>query len=411
MPLHKTNEQLIQELALWLIPGNNQRRVIQSYLATTGLADLSLVTAEKLLELLARNPAFSEKTRSLASLALHDPWQLPFADKINSHLIWAQEDNHWLVFLSELPYILQQLADPPLLLCVTGQPEQLHAPSLAVVGSRKLSPEGEQQAANWSYQLAWQGLNIVSGLARGVDGYAHQGALRAVAEGASGTTCAVLAHGLDIVYPPEHKTMAANISEAGALISEYPLGTPPLPRYFPARNRLVTGLSLGVLVVQAALRSGSLVSARHAMEQGREVMAIPGSIRYRQNEGCHQLIRQGAALVTCPEEVLNELSVPLKSFLPNAFHPPNLSDLPDASNLPSASGFPKTFDLPKKITMQVQVPEHLQSIYCLISDLPLSADELLAKGGLTAEQGLVLLLELELEGLIVQKPGGWCKAN
>ncbi|NLW05245.1 MAG: DNA-protecting protein DprA [Pseudomonadaceae bacterium] len=380
MPLHKTSEQLTQELALWLIPGNNQRRVIKSYLATTGLPDLSLVTAEILLELLARNPAFSEKTRSLASLALHNPWQLPFADLLKKHLLWAEEDNHWLIFLSELPNLLQQLADPPLLLCVVGQPEQLHAPSLAIVGSRKLSPEGQHHAASWSYQLAWQGLNIVSGLARGVDSHAHKGALRAVTEGASGSTCAVLAHGLDTVYPPEHKAMAANISEAGALISEYPLGTPPMPRYFPARNRIVTGLSLGVVVVEATLRSGSLVSARHAMEQGREVMAIPGSIRYRHNEGCHQLIRQGAALVTCPEEVLNELSVPLKSFLPD-------------ENI-----------------ITVQVPEHLQSIYCLVSDLPISADELLARCGLTAEQGAVLLLELELEGLIMQKPGGWCKS-
>lgn len=382
MPLPTESEPLVYELALWLIPGHNQRRLVKSYLATEGAGDLTKVTAPKLLELLARNPAFSSKTRDLARLALHQPWQLPFADLIKAHLIWAEQDDHWLIPLADLPNPLQQLVDPPLMLAVIGQPEQLHAPSLAVVGSRKLSPEGEYNAAHWSYQLTWQGLNIVSGLARGVDSFAHQGALRAVAEGASGSTCAVLAHGLDIIYPPEHKSMAANISEAGALISEYPLGTPPIPRYFPARNRLVTGLSLGVLVVEATQRSGSLVSARHAMEQGREVMAIPGSVRRRQSEGCNQLIRQGAALVTCPEEVISELSVPLKTFLPT----------------------------PLKNEPSPQLAEHLQAMYSLIGDVPLTTDELLNRLALKAEQGLVLLLELELEGLITQQPGGWCRS-
>lgn len=400
MPLDKTVEQLTQALALWLIPGNNQRRVVKAYLATTGLPNLSLATAESLLDLMARNPVFSDKTRDLARLALHDPWQLPFAKSIETHLIWAEEDNNHLIFLADLPNLLQQLADPPLLLCVTGQPEQLTAPSLAVVGSRKLSPAGEHHAANWSYQLAWQGLNIVSGLARGVDGYAHQGTLRAVAEGASGTTCAVLAHGLDSIYPPEHRTMAANISQAGALISEYPLGTPPLPRYFPARNRLVTGMSLGVLVVEAALQSGSLVSARHAMEQGREVMAIPGAVRYKQSEGCHQLIRQGAALVTCPEDVLSELSVPLKNFL--ALAAPSIST--------GATHLAADVSKPLKPSLKaVEVPEHLYSLYVLLTDFPQPTDVLLAALKLTPEQGSIVLLELELEGLAVQKTGGWCK--
>lgn len=383
MPLHKESEQLTQELALWLIPGHNQRRLVKHYLANTGAANLASVTAAELLEVLARSPAFTEKSRNLARLALHNPWQLPFADLIKNHLIWAEQDNHWLIFLAELPNLLQQLADPPLLLGLVGEPKELEAPSLAIVGSRKLSPEGEHLADNWSHQLAWQGLNIISGLARGVDSHAHLGALRAAAEGAPATSCAVLAHGLDRIYPPEHQAMANNlVAASGALISEYPLGTPPIPRYFPARNRIVTGLSLGVLVVEATLRSGSLVSARHAMEQGREVMAIPGSVRRRQSEGCHQLIRQGAALVTCPEEVLGELSVPLKTFLPDS----------------------------SKVEPKIQVPEHLQSIYCLIGDAPQSSDDLLNQLGLSAEQGLALFLELELEGLVVQQPGGWCRS-
>lgn len=383
MPLHKKSELLTQELALWLIPGQNQRRLVKHYLEISNSPDLTQVTAAELLEVLARSPVFQDKTRRLARLALHNPWQLPFANLIKSHLIWAEEDNHWLLFLAELPHLLQQLADPPLMLSLIGEPKELQAPSLAIVGSRRLSPEGATLATSWSYQLAWQGLNIISGLARGVDSHAHLGALKAIAEGAPVTTCAVLAHGLDRVYPPEHQTMAKDLVDSGgALISEYPLGTAPLPRYFPARNRIVTGLSLGVLVVEATLRSGSLVSARHAMEQGREVMAIPGSVRRWQSEGCHQLIRQGAALVTKPEEILSELSVPLKTFLP---------DTPSAKSIR-------------------ELPEHLQPLYCLMHDAPQSADELLSKLGLNAEQGLVLLQELELEGFIVQQPGGWCRS-
>ena len=159
MPLPTESEPLVYELALWLIPGHNQRRLVKSYLATEGAGDLTKVTAPKLLELLARNPAFSSKTRDLARLALHQPWQLPFADLIKAHLIWAEQDNHWLIPLADLPNPLQQLVDPPLMLAVIGQPEQLHAPCLAVVGSRKLSPEGEYNAAQWSYPLTWQGLN------------------------------------------------------------------------------------------------------------------------------------------------------------------------------------------------------------------------------------------------------------
>ena len=383
MPLHKESEQLTQELALWLIPGHNQRRLVKHYLATATSPDLAKVTAVELLEIMANSPAFKDKTRQLARLALHNPWQLPFANLIKMHLIWVEQDNHHLIFLADQPNLLQQLVDPPLMLSVIGEPKELQAPSLAVVGSRQLSPEGEHLADNWSYQLAWQGLNIVSGLARGVDSHAHLGALRAVSEGAAATSCAVLAHGLDSIYPPEHNKMANDLlTSGGALISEYSLGTPPLPRYFPARNRIVTGLSLGVLVVEATLRSGSLVSARHAMEQGREVMAIPGSVRRRQSEGCHQLIRQGAALVTGPEEVLAEISTPLKTFLPTH----------------------------KAEEANPQIAEHLQPLYCLMHDAPQSADELLSKLKINAEQGLVLLQELALEGLIVQQPGGWCRS-
>lgn len=160
MPLHKESEQLTQELALWLIPGHNQRRLVKHYLATATSPDLAKVTAVELLEIMANSPAFKDKTRQLARLALHNLWQLPFANLIKMHLIWVEQDNHHLIFLADQPNLLQQLVDPPLMLSVIGEPKELQAPSLAVVGSRQLSPEGEHLADNWSYQLAWQGLNL-----------------------------------------------------------------------------------------------------------------------------------------------------------------------------------------------------------------------------------------------------------
>lgn len=382
MPLHKDSETLTLDLALWLLPGSNQRRVAQ----LVQQAASATLTSRLLLEQMTHHPAFREDTRQLARLALNDPWKLPYSDRLLAHLRWAEQDHHWLLALQELPSLLQNIADPPLLLCAKGQITSLDAPAVAVVGSRSLSPEGRHNALSWSHHLTWQGLNITSGLARGVDGFAHQGALNAQQEGASGATHAVLAHGLDQIYPPEHRKLAAAISESGALLSEYPLGTAPLARHFPARNRIVTGLSLGVLVIEAAKRSGSLVSARHAMEQGREVMAIPGSVRRVQSEGCHELIRQGAALVTDADDVLVELAQPLKHSLQ-----PNSSA--NAAKIPPA------------------VPDHLRPLYCLISDVPQSSDQLLSRLGLTAAEGSAQLLELELDGYIEQQPGGWCLSS
>ncbi|MBE0506667.1 MAG: DNA-protecting protein DprA [Marinospirillum sp.] len=382
MPLHKESETLTLDLALWLLPGSNQRRVAQ----LVQQAASPTLSSRLLLEQMTHHPAFKEGTRQLARLALNDPWKLPYSDRLLAHLRWAEQDHHWLLALHELPPLLQNIVDPPLLLCAKGQITSLDAPALAVVGSRSLTPEGRHNALNWSHRLTRQGLNIISGLARGVDGFAHQGALNARQEGASGTTHAVLAHGLDRVYPLEHRELATAISESGALLSEYPLGTAPLARHFPARNRIVTGLSLGVLVIEAAKRSGSLVSARHAMEQGREVMAIPGSVRRVQSEGCNELIRQGAALVTDADDVLVELAQPLKQCLQSnssvnaAKPPPALSD-------------------------------HLRPLYCLISDVPQSSDQLLSSLGLTAAEGSAQLLELELDGYIEQQPGGWCLSS
>jgi len=378
MPLHNSLTTTLQDLAIWLLPGLTDRK-LQKLTSELGYEPRPLLEAAHHL------PGLPSKTRDLIQIALHDPWQLPFADQLEAHLRWAEADNHWLLPLRELPELLQQLPDPPYLLSIQGCPQALQGPSLAVVGSRRLSPEGRSLAYHWSHWLTWQGLNLVSGLARGVDSQAHQGALKAMEEGATGCTLAVLAHGMDSLYPPEHKNLAAQmLDQGGALVSEYPLGNRPLARQFPKRNRIITGLSLGTLVVEATLRSGSLVSARLAMEQDREVMAIPGSVRRQQSEGCHQLIRQGAALVTCPEEVLQEIQQPLEFYLQK-----------DSVSDPQAA----------------EIPEKLQSIYCLLTDVPQSIDELLMQAKLDASTGMLFLQELELEGLVEQQPGGWCRST
>lgn len=378
MPLHHSLTTSLQDLVIWLLPGLTDRK-LQKLTSELGYEP------GPLLEGALHLPGLPAKTRDLIQIALHDPWQLPFANQLEAHLRWAEVENHWLLPLRELPPLLQHLPDPPSLLAVRGQPQALEGPSLAIVGSRRLSPEGRSLAYHWSHWLAWQGLNLVSGLARGVDGQAHQGALKAMEEGATGCTLAVLAHGMDSLYPPEHKELAARLlDQGGALVSEYPLGNRPLARQFPKRNRIITGLSLGTLVVEATLRSGSLVSARLAMEQGREVLAIPGSVRRQQSEGCHQLIRQGAALVTCPEEVLQEIRQPLQ------FH------------------LEKTGVNTKKIA---ELPENLQKIHCLLTDVPQSIDELLMQTRLEVSTCMLLLQELELEGLVEQQPGGWCRST
>ena len=217
------------------------------------------------------------------------------ARRLADTLAWrAAAPGRSLLLLGDATYPAPLLhsPDPPLLLYLQGDASLLHAPCLAVVGSRRPSAQGRDNAHRFAKVLAGQGWTIVSGLAAGVDGAAHEGALAA-----GGRTIAVVGTGVDRVYPPSHRNLAHRIAETGLLVSELCLGTPPLAPNFPQRNRIIAGLSRGTLVVEAALRSGSLITARLASEAGREVLAIPGSILAPQSAGCHALIRQGAALV------------------------------------------------------------------------------------------------------------------
>ena len=289
----------------------------------------------------------------------------------------ATAQHHRLGVASEdYPLLLRQLRDSPDPLFVAGDPNCLHLPGIAIVGSRNPSRGGTENAYQFARHLARAGFCIVSGLAQGIDTAAHRGALDG-----GGSTVAVLGHGLDRIYPRANHALAENIAANGAVVSEYPLGTPPLRGHFPERNRLISGLCVGTLVVEAAKRSGSLITARLAGEQGREVFAIPGSIHNPMARGCHQLIRQGARLVESVDDILNELAPLLGHVMQNGTAG---TDPPEA---PERDG------------------DYLKLLDALAYD-PQNPDELAQKSGLTIDQVSSMLLILELEGDVESLPGG-----
>ena len=281
---------------------------------------------------------------------------------------------------------LLALEDPPVLLYATGQLQLLQpawpGPALAMVGSRNPTPQGEQNARQFARHLSAAGLTIVSGLALGVDGAAHDGALLAVDEAAPAqrlATVAIIGTGIDRVYPRQHRALAHRIARHGLILSEYPLGTPPLPANFPKRNRLIAGLAQGTLVVEAALQSGSLITARLAAEQGKEVFAIPGSIHSPQSRGAHALLRQGAKLVETAQDVLEELRMPTAAPAPVADKPGEQAATPDSDNA---------------------------ALLAALGADPVGFDALQARTGLPTDVLQARLLELELEGRVGRLPGG-----
>lgn len=231
-------------------------------------------------------------------------------------LSWCDEDRHIVTLADEAyPQLLRQIDDPPPFLFVHGSLKSLQLPQVAIVGSRRCSVDGREAAATLAAGLARAGLAICSGMATGIDSAAHQAALNA-----DGITVAVLGTGADVVYPTANASLARQIVDNGALVSELPLGVGPIAGHFPRRNRIISGLSLGVVVVEAALRSGSLITARLAMEQSREVFAVPGSIRNPLVRGCHRLIREGVTLVESPEQVIEQIGALLEFQLQTIGH-------------------------------------------------------------------------------------------
>ncbi len=297
---------------------------------------------------------------------------------------WLAEPRHHLLTLADpsYPASLLDLHDPPLVLYANGDQALLRTPGLAMVGARSATLSGQETARDFAGALAAQGWCIISGLAAGIDQAAHQGALRAGPQG--GGTIAVMGTGMDLVYPAAHRDLAHQIAEHGLLLSELPLGTRALPHHFPRRNRLVAALSKGVLVVEAARQSGSLITARLGGELGREVFAIPGSIHSPLSRGCHALIRQGAKLVESAQDILDELG----------------AARPEPAASPALGSTASLFAYPDN------VPDELRPILERIDFAPLSPDQLLRRTGLLATELPAILAELELAGCIEALPDG-----
>lgn len=282
----------------------------------------------------------------------------------------------------EYPALLREIHDPPLVLYARGSwREAVARPCLAVVGSRRSSSYGVNAAQSLARELAGSGLTIVSGLARGIDAAAHRGALEA-----KGRTIAVVGTGLDSTYPREHGSLATEIAASGALISEFPLGTPPLPQNFPYRNRILSGLSFGVLIVEAAEHSGSLITARMATEQGRDVFAVPGNITSQTSFGPNYLIKDGARLVQCGRDILEELPRLLRDEL---------------LGIASIADEPAQADIEPIILDETE----RQVLDLLTPDAPAHIDQLLIASGLSSPVMMNALLGLEMKDRIRQLPG------
>ncbi|MGH9690171.1 MAG: DNA-processing protein DprA [Candidatus Acidiferrales bacterium] len=281
----------------------------------------------------------------------------------------------------DYPSRLREIYDPPPLLYVRGDTELLNRHLIAIVGARRPTPYGNQMAEKLARDLADRGLVILSGLARGIDASAHQGALSSV----RGTTIGVLGCGVDVVYPKENKKIFAEMEQRGAIISEFPMGTFPAPQNFPIRNRLIAGMALGVVVVEGAQYSGSLITARLAMEFGREVYGVPGNATQPASFGPHQLIKQGAKLVTSWDDIVEELPTPVRAEL----MPVESASLEERISLIEASLAPAE-----------------RPLYSLLTaDQARHVDELVELSGLNSSEVLAALFDLELKGVIRQLPG------
>ena len=299
----------------------------------------------------------------------------------------------------DYPAALRHIADPPPFLFVRGTMPAGGAPCVAVVGARAASEAGLRMARRLGFELAAKGFAVVSGLARGIDGEAHQGALDA-----GGTTIAVMECGIDVVYPAEHRRLAESIlANRGALLSELPVGTPPIGENFPTRNRILSGLSLGVVIVEAAKRSGSLITARMALEQDRQVLAVPGSPVSGKSRGSNRLLKDGARLVECVEDVIEDLAPQLASPAQTASAAPvdGTVKRPELAQS-SARGSSRAAG---QLLLQEVSQDAKAIINCLKDDERLHIDAIIEGSGLEAKTVLRFLLELELQGVVRQHPG------
>jgi len=346
------------DLSPWLrlclvsgLGGEGQRRLLQIYGSPAAIFEQSV----------------AELSRHIKPAVAHAIVTEDHEADIQTVLHWLSDPLNHIVTLADAAYpqALLNIPDPPTLLYVKGRLDLLNAPSLAIVGSRNATTQGVRNAEAFAFSAASAGLCIVSGMAQGIDAAAHRGGLQG-----TGSSIAVVGTGLDKVYPASNRELAHQLAEAGTIISEFHLGTPPLAANFPRRNRIISGLSLGCLVVEASVQSGSLITARLALEQGREVFAIPGSIHSPQAKGCHALIKQGAKLVESVQDILEELGYRSTSAEP--------------------AGSPGSL--------------HPLSLHLGFD--PVDIETLAQRSGLTIAELSAILLQLELDGHIATLPGG-----
>lgn len=361
-------------LALWFTPGIGPIRFFQ---LLEVFPDLSV--------------AFTTPTAQLSALgfpeAVVNALKKPDWQSVENHLRWGEQSQHHILTYNDprYPALLKNKVGAPPVLFVKGDLDLLQTHQLAMVGSRNPTASGRDNAHHFARHLSAAGLTITSGLALGIDASSHKGALDV-----EGKTIAVLGSGLDVIYPSSHKKLAEKITEVGALVSEYPLKTPPKTEHFPQRNRLVSGLSLGVLVVEATLRSGSLITARLAAEQGREVFAIPGSIHNALSRGCHFLIRQGAKLVETAQDVIEELGP--------------LSEVVNCVNEDAEAGSKKQSRKNQQIK---NLNKEEAQLLAQISFEATSIDQLVERTGFNAQTVASIVSVLELRGLVVSVVGGY----
>lgn len=361
--------------------------------------------------ILMRTPGFHagslrkllEQVPSVTELIRASPAWLQVADPalIAADLRWLEQPTHHFLPIGSprYPALLATLPDAPAGLFVRGDPDVLSLPQLAIVGSRNPTAAGNDNARQFAAHLAQAGLAITSGLAIGIDAAAHRGALQA------GRTIAVCGTGLDIDYPRTNAALAAEIASSGALVSEFSSGTPAAKSNFPRRNRIISGLALGTLVVEAAVQSGSLITARLAADQGREVFAIPGSIHNPLARGCHRLIRQGAKLVETADDIFVELRAMTAALAVNSMEPRGRSQVLTRSKLARHTGATS-----KTAEAEAFFGSVLDKEYEILLDAlgfePASVDVLIARTGLKADEVASMLLILELEAHIDACPGG-----
>jgi len=394
-----TRESLKSWLRLSLTPGVGNitaRALLQAFglpesLFQRSATELQALVSPAVSQQLCKEPEGLEDTLNITWEWLQKPAPRHASSQIHKRLLTLAD--------ADYPSSLLLMPDPPCLLFIMGQTQHLHllspaafkAPrAVAVVGSRNPTPQGRLNANEFAASLAQAGLTVVSGLALGVDTEAHCGALQGGSAANPLRTVAVVGTGLDRVYPHQNHALALNIAAHGLLISEYPLNTPPITANFPKRNRLIAGLSQGCLVVEAARRSGSLITAKQALDMGKEVFAIPGSIHTTVAKGCHDLIKQGAKLVDCAQDILEELKdLPVANA--QAF---NLTNLKGQLDGPETESYGSAEDQPA-----LKVLDHL-------GHDPVGLDELQMRSGLPTAQLQAELFQLELNGALGRLPGG-----